>query len=405
MIEIFVIPTYLKKIAQTLPNKKNLFLAWIIVLFCAALFQPNNAYPQSIQHKRDQLNQTRKNLRTVRKHLKDANVRFQDISHQLHRTQRQITTLKTDISDLSLKIDVSKQDIKRLRKELAQLQKSYKEKQAKLQTRLRNIYLNQDNNNLNVIFSCDNFSDFANQTDYLSRICQNDEKIIKTLKIEQEALRFKQRQIDEKYHRMISYRENLKVKRESLKTIENKREDLLSDVEKERKYYQQRKYALEEHTQELENEVQNMIRSYQSRSYTSSYQKPAHSTGSYRWPADGPITSNFGWRVHPIYGTSRFHTGVDIGAYYGSPIKAADGGTVIYSGWCGGYGYTVMIDHGGGSTTLYGHCSRLFASVGQSVGKGQVVAAVGSTGNSTGPHLHFEVRQNGVPVSPWGYLR
>ena len=127
-------------------------------------------------------------------------------------------------------------------------------------------------------------------------------------------------------------------------------------------------------------------------------------TGRYLTPAQGPITSPFGYRIHPIFGTMRFHTGVDIGAYYGSPVLASDSGVVIDSGWLGGYGNCIIVDHGGGYSTLYAHCSELYVSYGQSVSKGQQIAAVGSTGNSTGPHLHFEVRINGEPVDPLGFI-
>jgi len=122
------------------------------------------------------------------------------------------------------------------------------------------------------------------------------------------------------------------------------------------------------------------------------------------WPINGPITSPYGWRPHPIFGTQRYHSGVDIGADYGDPIRAADGGVIIYSDWMGGYGYAVIIDHGGGISTLYGHNNELLVGVGQRVYKGQTIARAGSTGYSTGPHCHCEVRQNGSPVNPLAYL-
>ncbi|HCJ11228.1 MAG TPA: hypothetical protein DHW14_08735 [Clostridiales bacterium] len=116
--------------------------------------------------------------------------------------------------------------------------------------------------------------------------------------------------------------------------------------------------------------------------------------GEYRWPVLGPVTSYYG----PRWG--RFHHGIDIGAPYGSYIRAARAGRVVFAGWKGGYGYTVILDHGDGVTTLYAHASRLLVRYGQWVETGQVIAKVGSTGYSTGPHLHFEVRVNGVSVNP-----
>ena len=134
------------------------------------------------------------------------------------------------------------------------------------------------------------------------------------------------------------------------------------------------------------------------------YNATPSSSGGMIWPISGPITSPFGWRTHPIFGSQRFHSGLDIGGDYGMEIHAAKAGVVSHAGWIGGYGNTVMIDHGGGIVTLYGHNQSLNVSVGQNVSQGQVIAFCGSTGNSTGPHCHFEVRLNGEPVSPYNYL-
>ena len=127
-------------------------------------------------------------------------------------------------------------------------------------------------------------------------------------------------------------------------------------------------------------------------------------TGSMLWPANGPKTSDYGWRTHPIFGTSRFHAGIDIGAGYGSSIYAARGGVVVSAGWQNGYGNAVVLDHGDGIATLYAHQSSVSVYAGQSVSRGDVIGSVGSTGYSTGPHLHFEVRVNGSPVDPMDYF-
>lgn len=122
------------------------------------------------------------------------------------------------------------------------------------------------------------------------------------------------------------------------------------------------------------------------------------------WPTRGALSSGFGWRVHPVYGYGRFHNGLDISAPTGTPIYAAAAGRVVQSGWMSGYGNAIVIDHGKGLNTLYGHCSSLAVGVGAFVRKGQTVAYVGSTGLSTGPHLHYEVSVNGAQVDPAPYL-
>lgn len=127
--------------------------------------------------------------------------------------------------------------------------------------------------------------------------------------------------------------------------------------------------------------------------------------GQLLWPASGPMTSPYGYRTHPIFGDSRLHTGIDIGAPYGAPVIAADAGVVAFAGTMGGYGNVVVVDHGGGLATTYNHLATFSVSSGQSVGRGAPIANVGSSGYSTGPHLHFEVRVNGSPVDPMPYLQ
>jgi murein DD-endopeptidase MepM/ murein hydrolase activator NlpD len=122
------------------------------------------------------------------------------------------------------------------------------------------------------------------------------------------------------------------------------------------------------------------------------------------WPLKGRISSDYGWRFHPILNENRMHTGIDIAAAQGTDIKAAADGTVILAGWVSGYGLTTVISHGNNITTLYGHASKLLTQAGDKVKQGQVIALVGSTGMSSGPHLHFEIRSNGDPVNPWGWL-
>ncbi len=128
------------------------------------------------------------------------------------------------------------------------------------------------------------------------------------------------------------------------------------------------------------------------------------STSGFQWPITARVTSEYGYRVHPVYGSRRLHAGIDIGAAGGTPIASANGGVVIFAGRQGGYGNTIIVDHGGGITTLYAHQSRLGASVGQTVNRGDIIGFVGATGTATGNHLHFEVRVNGSPTNPRNHL-
>lgn len=171
------------------------------------------------------------------------------------------------------------------------------------------------------------------------------------------------------------------------------REDLLEGVETTKRKYVQAVREMEQESQRIRAIIQS-----------------GGSSGSGRydgimyWPTDGPIVSGYGWRTHPIFGTRRFHSGVDIDGECGQPIWAGDKGSVVSAGWNGGYGQTIVIDHGDGLSTLYAHQSGFAVSSGQRVSRAQTIGYVGTTGWSTGCHLHFEVRINGEPVDPMPYL-
>jgi murein DD-endopeptidase MepM/ murein hydrolase activator NlpD len=136
-----------------------------------------------------------------------------------------------------------------------------------------------------------------------------------------------------------------------------------------------------------------------------SYKYGSAPSGKFAWPVAGRVTSGFGTRYHPILGYNRFHSGIDIAASYGTLVKAADGGQVVQAAYSSGYGYYIILYHGGGFATYYAHLSSFNVSAGQMVQRGQVIGLVGSTGLATGPHLHFEVRINGTPQNPYAYLQ
>jgi murein DD-endopeptidase MepM/ murein hydrolase activator NlpD len=183
-----------------------------------------------------------------------------------------------------------------------------------------------------------------------------------------------------------------------LRNQSQERAKVLARIQSERKELER---ALDEE-EAMAKELESVIRGLQKKGAGSVGSGPV---GGMIWPVRGPITSEFGWRVHPILKTKRYHSGLDIAVPMGTPVAAAASGRVILSGWVGGYGKTVIIDHGGGISSLYGHNSTLLVSVGQDVKAGAIISKAGSTGLSTGPHVHFEVRKNGDVVDPHSWLR
>ena len=298
--------------------------------------------------------------------------------------------------DVKKELDATEARIDENEDKLKVLNKDFVVKRDQLAKRVRDIYINGQINYLDVLFGAKDFQDFFTRMDLLKRVIQQDYDLVQVVFAEKTAIETSQKELEKD------------------KTAKEKLVASAADRKKEAEKKQAAKQAIidkmetDRATQEriinenlaASKEVEQMIRN-------SRYQpaSPALSGGgALNWPLGGPITSPFGWRVHPITGASRFHSGIDIGGDYGDTIHAAGAGIVSYAGWISGYGYAVIIDHGGGISTLYGHNQALLVSEGQSVSQGQAIAECGSTGNSTGPHCHFEVRVDGEPVDPMGYL-
>ena len=259
------------------------------------------------------------------------------------------------------------------------------------------MYENGQVNYLDVLLGAADFRDFSSRMYLLQRVVRRDFNLIDRLETQREELLAKKAELDDSKSQLSAAHEEGQKEQQIVaqKTVERQ------------KLYEQalaEKAQLDAEYEELQRNSQEITAMIQRMEQEGRMMPQAGGTGQLAWPVNGEITSPFGWRVHPIWGTQIFHAGLDIGADYGDPVHAADSGTVVYAGWMGGYGNAVMIDHGGGMVTLYGHNSSITVGEGEQVSKGQTIALAGSTGNSTGPHCHFEVRIHGEVVSPLQYL-
>ena len=277
---------------------------------------------------------------------------------------------------------------------LAAAEIEYERKSTALGKRVRDIYINGQISYVDVLFGAKDFADLLTRMDLLKRVIKQDYDLVHEVLEQRDA--------------MVALKEALEKDKAAQEPLEKKaREARLAMEDKvaaQQALIDQMKYDKEtiDRKQDEARAASERITRMLQRSGLRNL--PVQGTGAMIWPLVGPITSPFGWRTHPITGAQRFHSGIDIGGDYGDPIYAAQAGTVEYAGWISGYGYAVIINHGGGISTLYGHCQSLEVSTGQSVAQGELIAECGSTGNSTGPHCHFEVRVSGEPVNPLEYL-
>lgn len=370
--------------------------------FCACLAKTKKEIIESkihqIKSKRQQIEVKKQSLR---KQLRGLNEKENFLSDQLAGTRRKLKKTNDDIEYVKSELVLNRLQLKQIKNKILDLDQNLSAEKTLLSGRLRDIYETREIDYLSILFGANDFADFINRADFLRIIVNNDLYLISRIQDVQRQKNEEKVNYQKKIQEKILLKSRLDSKEYELKSVETTRKNLLWDVIEQRKSVRGYIVELEHTTRELEAQLEELIRAQSRLSEQKNPSLRYSASGRFTWPtASRYITSSFGWRSHPIYGRLKFHTGIDIAASYGSSICAACDGVVIYSGYYGGYGYTVIINHGSGYSSLYAHCSSLYARYGQKVAQGQKIAAVGSTGTSTGPHLHFEIRQEGVPVNP-----
>ena len=345
----------------------------------------------------------------------DAETVIGSVSEQLRQIEGQLRQATAELGTIKEQRVAVENDITLNERQLAEAQKRLEGRESVFYKRVRDIYINGRLSYLDVVIGSKDFSDFANRLEVLKRIIDSDITLINEIKKERADIEAHKQKLEADRAKLVELEKAALAKQAEIEQKKAERNVVLQKAQNDRATAMQ---AIEE-LNASSAQVSAMLKERQAARAAAAAAAAAaaqssggqgasdnwvQGTGQLGWPVSGEITSPYGYRVHPIWGTTIYHSGIDIGVDEGTPVHAADGGVVVWSGWMGGYGYAVVIDHGNGLSTLYGHNSELAVDEGQSVAKGQVISYAGSTGNSTGPHVHFEVRVNGDPVDPMGYL-
>lgn len=369
----------------------------MVLLAILSIFMLGIIFPAYADQKQQQLQEVNRQIQQQKANLNSTKKKETDIMSQLNNIEKSISQTQNEIDATNDRIAYLEHNIQTTQKNIDKQQKDLDEQTGTLGDRLVEIYETGDTSYLEVLLSAEDLKDFITRYDMLGSIVEQDVDLIKTINKQKKELALKKSELEIKQRELVSVRESQESQKETLATQKGEKQQVLGSVQKEKSQYEQALAALEQSSREIEA----MIRREQGGGGG-----PALGSGTYTWPAPGysTITSSYGMRYHPILKVRKLHSGMDIGAPSGANIVAADAGKVIYSGWMTGYGNVVVIDHGAGMSTMYAHQSRILVSKGQTVSKGQIIGKVGSTGWSTGAHLHFEVRVNGSPVNPAGYL-
>jgi murein DD-endopeptidase MepM/ murein hydrolase activator NlpD len=345
---------------------------------------------------------------------KEATLRAQveSASSEIRALAQRVNDISVELEPLERELELRRDRLRRLN-ELFRLQterlKLLRRQHAialrRLGDRVDQLYRQEETDTLSLLLSATSFTDALDVFDYLRRIADEDERVASEVGAAKNRVREhrEQTRTTRKRHRqetrvvavrvgqVRALRDRLAASRSGLVASQAQRQQDLAELSAAEREHLAEMEALQQVSAELAAKIQ----AAQAAAGTGG---GSPSAAGFVWPVLGPVTSPFGWRW------GRMHEGIDIAASTGTPIRAAAAGTVIYAGWLGGYGNLTVIDHGGGVATAYGHQSGFAAGNGAYVAQGQVIGYVGNTGHSTGPHLHFEVRVNGVPQDPLGYL-
>jgi len=368
------------------------------VFFAIALLMMPT-YGSELDEMREKQKEVKQEIERTKQKLQEAKEEQRTIFGQLKNLNDTIEETTAQLETIRERLRLTEAAIEKTERELKEAEARLQERVEILSVRLKEIYQQGNVDYLEVLLEATSFRDFLVRFHLLEKIAEQDMQLVDEIEAERQKIANKKADLEVKRQELAGLERETRLKREELEQKKVEKEQLLAALETE-------KATIERALKELEqasNIIAAKIRAIQARNAN----KGNRFGGKLSWPTPGYtfITSDYGWRVHPILGIRRLHTGIDIGAPMGANVYSAGSGVVIFTGWLGAYGNAIVIDHGDGISTLYAHLSRISVREGQEVGNQEKIGDVGSTGWSTGPHLHFEVRVNGEPVNPWGYVR
>lgn len=356
---------------------------------------------QQLEQQQQQVEQRQQQVQQRQQAVEQATERIKQAEQSAlgDLTDLRDTLLQTEgeLADSQDRLEVAVQYLQGLEGSLVQSQQTYQKQRNSTVARLQVLQRQQRLQGWAVLLESDSIGAFLQRRYYLKKLYESDRTRLSNLTQQATQLKQQQEQIEEQKNGIALLRQRQLLQKSGLEQKSKQQEVLIQRLKDNRAALEASQIQLQRDSENLTQLIQELIAK---RSANAGFS----GGGPLRVPVAAPISSPFGWRVHPVLGTERFHSGIDFAVDYDTSIGAAAGGVVIYADWYGGYGNAVILDHGDGITTLYAHNNELTVSPGQTVQPGQVVSLSGSTGLSTGPHLHFEVRQNGEPVDPMGYL-
>lgn len=393
-------------------------LLWVVVgpSVSTARAATSSQLDQRLDNVRAELNEVRENLKRAAATRKAAegditalDKRIAQAEKELEKAQAARDEALEELARIEEQLGQVTTELAEKEQELAQTRNDLAAQRLVMEQRLVRIYkVGGTAGYLEAVLDCGSIEELFVRARLLSDLMEQDNQVLAAIKDLEARVEDQKRALEEERARVAEMEKSQKLAAaklqeavescvaslEELEAARSAKEKILAAAQKEEAAWR----AQEDQLLAESRRITELLRAASVSSPTK------EGSGVLAWPVVGTVTSGFGYRIHPIFHVRKMHTGIDIDADMGDPIKAASAGTVVSAGWRGGYGRCVVIQHSGGLATLYAHLSVISVSVGEKVNQGQVIGKVGSTGYSTGPHLHFEVRVNGEAVDPLGYL-
>lgn len=368
-------------------------------------------------------------MRAVKGRIHEAKAKENRISEDLQTVETRLDRTRREIARVDARLETLDAKHQETERRLTETQNRLTERRRLLAQRIRYNYERGQATYAHLILQSATVHEALSRSYYVQRIVRSDADLIQSVRQDIVQIEADKRLLEKQTREQQQVEAEFQSRKQQYASDMDRKRDLLQGVQEQREAAEDELDGLAEEAEAMTSTIQALSEQLRMRRealrrakeqaqastgaghrttrQSRNAEPPSHDEiapvwhGGFIRPVHGPITSGFGNRYHPILHRRKMHTGIDFGVGYGTPIHAAGGGVVIMATYTRGYGNCVVIDHGNGVTTLYGHCSALSVSAGENVSQGQVIGRVGSTGLSTGPHLHFEVRHNGVPVAPF----
>lgn len=370
----------------------------------------------SIKEKENQINQMQEEKKTLQSGLSDVQKMVQELETVKGDLQTYVTKLDANLSTIEAKIAEVKELIHEKEEEIAvttQVLEEAEETEAQqyeaMRQRIRFMYEKGSTFSMELLLSAESFGDMLNKADYIAKLSDYDRRMLEEYEATREEIEVCKASLEEEQAMLEEARAVVEQEQASLNALINEKTTQINAFEADISNKEQIIAAYEAEIKEQNETIAALeaaVAEERKRIAQENGKLTSYDGGVFQWPAPSytRISEEYGDRIHPILKTPQFHNGLDLAAPNGSPILAAYDGEVVAAAYSGTMGNYIMIDHGDSLYTIYMHASALYVNKGDLVVKGEKIAAVGSTGRSTGPHLHFSVRLNGSYVSPWNYL-